>query len=113
MDRCGITSLIHSVTAIDFTAFPTGSVLDLLLHPSAVSGEDGLLAFYAILMTYLKKGGFALQGNVFGAKVLKQAQANPEKYKNLQVRVCGWNAYFVNLSKEEQNAFIEQAEAMI
>ena len=111
MDRNGITALIQSVTQIDFSAFPTGSVLDILLHPSAVSGEDGLLAFYAILMTYLKKGGFALQGNVFGAKVLKAAQANPEKYKNLQVRVCGWNAYFVNLSREEQNAFIKQAEA--
>ena len=110
MDRNGITALIKSVTEIDFTAFPTGSVLDILLHPSAVSGEDGLLAFYGILKTYFKRGGFALQGNVFGAKVLKAAQASPEKYKNLQVRVCGWNAYFVNLSKEEQDAFIKQAE---
>ena len=111
MDRNGVTSLIQSVTQIDLSAFPTGSVLDILLHPSAVSGEDGLLAFYGILKTYMKKGGFAMHGNVFDAKVLKAAQANPEKYKNLQVRVCGWNAYFVNLSREEQNAFIKQAEA--
>ena len=41
---------------------------------------------------------------------LKKAQQDPEKYKNLQVRVCGWNAYFVNLSKPEQDAFIRQAE---
>ena len=62
------------------------------------------------LKTYMKKGGFALHGNVFDAETLRQAQRNPEKYANLQVRVCGWNAYFVNLSEVEQNAFIRQAE---
>ena len=110
MDRNGITALINSVTQIDFTGFPTGSVLDILLHPSTVAGEDGLLAFYGILQTYFRKGGFAMHGNIFDAETLKEAQAFPERYQNLQVRVCGWNAYFVNLSKEEQNAFIRQAE---
>ena len=113
MDRKGITALINSVTNIDFADFPTGSVLDIILHPTAVSGEDGSEAFYSVLSTYFKKGGFAMHGNVFDAEVLKNAQANPEKYKNLQVRVCGWNAYFVNLSKTEQDSFIRQAEALV
>ena len=43
-------------------------------------------------------------------RIDKAAQKNPEKYANLQVRVCGWSAYFVNLSKAEQDAFIQQAE---
>ena len=110
MDKNGITALINSVTKIDHSKFPTGSVLDIVLHPSAVSGDDGLSAFYGILMTYIKKGGFAIHGNVFNPDDLIAAQNNPEKYKNLQVRVCGWNAYFVNLSKEEQDAFIKQAK---
>ena len=113
MDKQGVTALINSATKMDHADFPTGSVLDIMLHPSAVSGEDGLEAFYGILMTYLKKGGFAMQGNVFDTKVLKDAQISPEKYQNLQVRVCGWNAYFVNLSKTEQDCFIRQAEALI
>lgn len=113
MDRKGITALIQSVTSIDLADFPTGSVLDIVLHPSAVSGEDGLDAFYAILNTYFKMGGFAMHGNIFDAKILKKAQANPEQYKNLQVRVCGWNAYFVNLSKTEQDCFIRQAEVCV
>lgn len=113
MDRNGITALINSVTKIDLSKFPTGSVLDIVLHPSAVSGEDGLQAFYGILKTYFSKGGFALHGNVFDASTLKKAQENPVQYANLQVRVCGWNAYFVNLSKEEQDAFIAQAENAI
>jgi len=110
MDKNGITALINSVTAMDHTKFPNGTVLDIILHPSAVQGEDGLNAFYGILMTYIKKGGFALHGNVFNSDDLRAAQKDPEKYKNLQVRVCGWNAYFVNLTKSEQDEFIKQAE---
>ena len=110
MDRHGVTALIGSVTKIDHSEFPNGSVLDVVLHPSAVAGEDGLSAFYALLMTYMKRGGFALHGNVFSVEELRAAQKAPEKYRNLQVRVCGWNAYFVSLTKTEQDAFIEQAE---
>ena len=98
---------------MDLSDFPNGSVLDFVLHPSAVQGDDGLNAFYGILKTYFKKGGMAMHGNVFDAEELKRAQQNPERYANLQVRVCGWNAYFVNLSKSEQDCFIKQAEATI
>ena len=110
MDKKGVTGLINSVTKMDLADFATGSVLDIVLHPSAVRGEDGLEAFYGILKTYFLKGGFAMHGNVFNAADLRAAQQNPEEYANLQVRVCGWNAYFVNLSKTEQDAFIAQAE---
>lgn len=110
MDRKGVTGLIHSAGKLDASNFPNGSVLDIVLHPSAVAGEEGLDAFYSIVMTYIKKGGLAIHGNVFSPEDLKKAQADPERYKNLQVRVCGWNAYFVNLSRTEQDAFIRQAE---
>ena len=113
MDKRGVTALINSVTKIDHADFPTGSVLDIMLHPSAVSGEDGLEAFFGILMTYFKKGGFAMHGNIFDAKILKDAQAHPDQYQTLQVRVCGWNTYFVNLSKTEQDCFIRQAEGLV
>ena len=113
MDKHGVTALIRSVTEIDLSAFPTGSVLDIVLHPSAVKGEGGLEAFYGLLMTYFARGGFAMHGNVFVAEDLKRAKENPEAYKNLQVRVCGWNAYFVKLSETEQDAFIAQAENAI
>ena len=110
MDRKGITGMIHSAGRIDASRFPNGSVLDVVLHPSAVAGDEGLMAFYGLLLTYFKLGGLALHGNVFNAEDLKKAQKDPEQYKNLQVRVCGWNAYFVNLTKDEQDAFILQAE---
>lgn len=109
-DKKGLTSLINSVTKIDFTNIPDGAVLDLMLHSSAVSGEEGLCAMNGILKTYMNRGGMAVQFNVINPDQLKDAQNNPELYPNLQVRLCGWNVYFTNLSKGEQNAFIKAAE---
>ena len=110
MDKNGILALVNSVTSFEHSKYPNGSVLDVVLHPSAVVGDDGLDAFYGILKTYFDKGGFAMHANVFNAQDLRAAQADPRKYSTLQVRVCGWNAYFVTLTKEEQDAFIRQAE---
>ena len=81
-----------------------------MLHPSAVQGEDGLEALYAVLMTYMNKGGASIHFNIFSPELLKDAQQNPEKYKNLQVRVCGWNVLWNNMNKAEQDAYILRAE---
>ena len=108
MDRGGITTLLHSVEKIDFTNFPHSGMLDLILHPTVVSGEDGLVAFGSIVKTYFKKGGHSLQFNIFSSECLIAAQKEPYKYRNLQVRVCGWNVYFVDLEKTLQDAFIEE-----
>jgi len=110
MDREGVTALINSVTAIDFTRYPNGSVLDLLLHPSAVRGEEGLEAMIGLVRAYFAQGGFAVQFNIFDADTLREAREHPERHANLQVRVCGWNVHFVNLSDTEQEMFIAQAE---
>ena len=110
MDRQGVTALINSVTKLDFTDYPNGAVLDIFLHPSAVSGEDGLEAMYGLLKTFFSKGGQSLHGNVYDAEILIKAKQDPIKYKNLQVRVCGWNSYFVDLTPEEQEDMIKKAQ---
>jgi len=90
-----------------------GGCLDAMLHPSAVSGDDGLEAFYGILMTYVKQGGASIHVNVFNVDTLREAQKYPEKYRTLQVRVCGWNVLWNNLPKSEQDVYIMRAEAMV
>lgn len=110
MDRGGITTLLNSVSKMDFSRFPHAGMLDLILHPTAVSGEDGLEAFAGLVKAYFAKGGHSLQFNIFSAETLKEAQKNPDKYRTLQVRVCGWNVYFVDLEKVLQDAFIAQCE---
>ncbi len=110
MDRGGITTLLNSMGKMDFTNFPHSAMLDLVLHPTAVSGDDGLEAFAGLVRTYFKKGGHSLQFNVFSSETLKAAQIEPDKYRNLQIRVCGWNVYFVDLEKVMQDAFIRECE---
>lgn len=110
MDREGVTALINSVSGLDFTQYPNGSVLDIMLHPTAVQGDDGLTALVGLIRSYFAQGGFAIQFNIFDVATLRAAQERPEEYANLQVRVCGWNVHFVNLSQTEQDMFIEQAE---
>ncbi len=109
-DRNGITALIKSVTSIDTSLCNVGFCLDAMLHPSAIQGEDGLIAFKAVLDTYMAKGGQSIHFNVFNPEMLRDAQKHPEKYKNLQVRVCGWNVLWNKMDKKEQDAYILRAE---
>lgn len=107
MDKKGVTGVINTAAKFDFSNTPNGAVLDLHLHPTAVSGEDGIEIMISVLKTYFNKGGFAVHFNVVDPATLKAAQKNPQKYKNLQVRLCGWNVYFTDLNTEMQNNFIE------
>ena len=73
-----------------------------MMHLSSVEGEDGLSALRAVLLTYMKCGGAAIHFNISSPALLKEAQAHPERYQTLQVRVCGWNILFNQLTKEER-----------
>ena len=112
-NREGATAAILSATKIDATSFTCDAALDLGLLPSAVKGDDGLEAMYGLLVTFVNRGGHALHINVFDADTLRDAQAHPEKYQDLQIRVCGWNVLWNNINKEEQDGFIRQAEGLI
>lgn len=105
-DRNGVTALMNSVTSLDFTETPNGAVLDVMLHPSATRGPEGLEALVTLIKTFFDQGGYALQFNVFDAETLRDAQRYPERYATLQIRVTGWSVYFVTLSREEQDMFI-------
>ncbi|MGI5924711.1 MAG: pyruvate formate lyase family protein [Lentisphaeria bacterium] len=110
MDRAGVTAMISSITSIDSALFPGDFPLDVMLHPTTVAGDDGLAAMRGLLFTYMQRNGIAIHFNVFDASVLRDAQANPDKYQGLQVRVCGWNVLFNNMAKKEQDAYIFRAE---
>ena len=109
-DISGVTAVMNAVRALGLKDAPNGAVLDVILHPSAVSGEDGLNAFRSLLKAYFAGGGQSVHFNVFSAETLIDAKKHPEKYASLQVRVCGWNAYFTSLSEVEQDAFIASAK---
>jgi len=112
MDRNGITALMDSVLKVDMRQFPCGTCLDIMLHPSSVRGDDGIRILVSLIRTFIAHGGSGIQFNIFDANILRDAQIHPEKYENLQVRVCGWNVKFTDLTPEAQETFIRQAEAI-
>ena len=111
MEKNGPLALMHSAAVLDQAESPDGAVLDILLHPSAVSGPDGAKVITRLIRSYFASGGLAIQFNIMDAEELREAQREPEKHSDVQVRVCGWNSRFIDLSEAEQNAFICQAEA--
>lgn len=107
----GVTAMIQSSLKLDPSHFMADYPLDIMLHPAACQGDDGLTAMRALLMRYILGGGHAIHFNVFNPAVLRDAQANPEQYRDLQVRICGWNVLWNSLTRQEQDAYIFQAEA--
>ncbi|MCP4720135.1 MAG: formate acetyltransferase, partial [Desulfobacteraceae bacterium] len=74
------------------------------------SREATVDAMHSYVKSYFNQGGMQMQFNVVTSEMLKDAMANPEDYKNLMVRISGYNAYFVTLNKEIQIELIERAE---
>ena len=109
-DREGPTALIASMSHIDCADIPGDIILDMMIHPSLVRGEKGIATMKALVKRYFSCGGIAIHFNIFSAEELRDAQAHPERYENLQVRVCGWNVRWNDLSRKEQDAYIRRAE---
>ena len=109
-DTEGATALVATLASSDVTKLPSDYPLDMMLHPSVCHGEKGLKAMRALVEVFHKNGGSVIQFTVFSAEELRDAQLHPEKYENLQVRVCGWNVRWNDLCKAEQDAYIHRAE---
>ena len=113
VDTEGATALVATLAASDVIRFPGDYPLDMMLHPSVCHGEKGLKVMRSLVEIFHKNGGSVIQFTVFSAEELRDAQAHPEKYENLQVRVCGWNVRWNDMSKSEQDAYIRRAENMM
>ena len=108
----GITGSIRSYGAVAPENFPCGSIYDVMIHPSTVSGEKGLRAFRTLVERFYAGGGVALNVNVVSPETLRDAQAHPEKYENLQVRVVGWNIRWNDIPRREQDEYIARIETV-
>ena len=113
VDTEGVTALINTLSALDSMDFPGDFPLDVMLLPYTVSGDNGLEVMKVLINRYFDNGGFVIQFNVFDAEELRDAQKHPEKYENLQVRVCGWNVRWNDLPRAEQDAYIRRAENLM
>ncbi len=108
-DTLGPTAVIRSSGKVDHTRI-RGGLLNLKFHPSALRGESGSKNLLALIKTYFDMPGFHVQFNVVDSEMLRDAQAHPECYRDLVVRVAGFSAYWVEMSKALQDQVIWRTE---
>ena len=109
-DKKGPTATANSVAKLEQCVASNGTLLNQKFHPSALSGMSGLTKFVALIRSYFDQKGMHMQFNVVTKETLLDAQANPEKYKTLVVRVAGYSALFTTLSRSLQNDIINRTE---
>ncbi len=108
-DRHGPTAVIKSVAKMDHIR-TGGTLLNQKFTPHLLADEEGIEKLSQLIRSYFELGGHHIQFNVVSARTLREAQKNPEKYKNLIVRVAGYSDYFVDLGEELQNEIIQRTE---
>ena len=110
MDKNGPTASANSVSKLDHGIASNGTLFNMKFHPSVLEGRSGLEAFTALIRGYFDQKGSHMQFNVVSRETLRDAQAHPEKYKSLVVRVAGYSALFTTLSKSLQDDIINRTE---
>jgi len=105
-DRKGPTAVLNSVAKVDHTLAQSGYVLNLKFNKSLLQSYEAKQALRDLIRTFFMKGGQQIQINVLSADELIAAKREPEKYRNLVVRVGGFSAYFVDLNSALQDDII-------
>ena len=108
-DRKGPTAVIKSLGKMDHVR-TGGTLLNQKFTPQLLAGDVGLQGVKDLVRTYFRLMGHHIQFNVVTADTLREAQKNPEKHRDLIVRVAGYSDYFVDCSTELQNEIIKRTE---
>ncbi len=109
-EKAGPTASILSTTGWSHRPALGGLVHNLKVSRNAIRNAHDVGALQRLIETYLQRGGFELQVNVVGAQVLRDAQAHPDRYPDLLVRVAGYSDYFVRLNPNMQAEVIARNE---
>lgn len=111
-DTHGPTAAANSVSRLDHGIASNGTLFNMKFHPSALQGQSGIDSFIALIRGYFDQKGSHMQFNVVSRETLRDAQAHPEQYRSLVVRVAGYSALFTTLSKSLQDDIINRTEQM-
>jgi len=108
-DKHGPTAVIKSASKIDHLR-TGGTLLNQKFHPTVLDNDTGIDKVTYLIRSYFSMDGHHIQFNVITAETLRNAQENPEQYKDLIVRVAGYSDYFVDLGIDLQNEIIQRTE---
>lgn len=107
--RRGLTAMLNSVAKLPLNRINSGA-LNIRLQPTLFSGEAGLARLAALLRAYFDQGGLQAQLSFADIAELRDAQAHPEKHRDLMVRITGYSAAFVDMTVSAQDEIIRREE---
>jgi len=108
-DRHGPTAVIKSAAKMDH-ARTGGTLLNQKFTPQLLADDAGLDKLTQLIRSYFRLDGHHIQFNVVDVETLRAAQAHPEQYRDLIVRVAGYSDYFCDLSVALQDEIIARTE---
>ena len=107
-DALGPTASLNSVARLDHERFGNGINLNIKFDARTVSGREGPKVLRSLVEGYFGQRGMQVQINVLDPAILLDAMRNPEKHRNLLVRISGYCAYFVDLTPEMRQEIINR-----
>ncbi len=111
MDTNGPTAVFKTVSKLPTKEITGGVLLNQKVTPAMLNSEENKTKLIYMLRTFFNRlDGFHVQYNVVSRDTLLDAQLNPEKHRDLIVRVAGYSAFFNVLSKTTQDDIIERTE---
>jgi formate C-acetyltransferase len=112
-DQHGPTAIFNSSACFDHSKIMDGIALNIKIHPASVRTDEGVGKLRDMTKAYFDKGGMEVQYNIVSGDTLRAAQADPDEYKDLVVRIAGFSAYFVDMAPELQNDIISRNEVVV
>ena len=106
----GPLSVIQSFTKPHMERTINGGPLTLEFAASMFDSPESIHKVATLVKAFVELGGHQLQLNAVNTETLKAAQANPELYRQLVVRIWGWSAYFVELDREYQDHVLRRQQ---
>lgn len=105
----GITGILKSVEKLNLKRAIGAATVNLHIDSSILKTRKDKEKFVDLIKTHFSNGGFQIQVTVLSKEVLIKAKNEPEKYRDLMVRVGGYSDFFTRLEPELQETIIERA----
>lgn len=110
ISKAGPLSILKGFAPKSLVNAVNGGPMTFELHDSVFNADDSIKKVASLVRAYMQYGGHQLQINSVNNDKMRKAQKEPEKYRDLIVRVWGWSGHFVELDKCYQDQIIMRQE---
>ncbi|GAB6275291.1 MAG: glycyl radical protein [Peptococcaceae bacterium] len=108
LDKKGPTAVLRSCGKFNHISDGRAFLLNQRLSPTQLQGEKGYQLWRGYMKTWADLGLDHVQFNMVDDQTLRAAQSEPEKYTELIVRVAGYSAHFIDISRKTQDNIIQR-----